>query len=69
LRRFSKPPTSLAHVLFGTSGGGYISAGYAYKHPDEVAGMVFVEVPAPFRNPPREIVEETDETPLEHRTR
>ena len=48
------------YVLVGTSGGGYISAGYAYKHPDEVAGMVFVEVPAPFRNPPRVIVEETD---------
>ena len=48
------------YVLVGTSGGGYITAGYAYEHPDEVAGMVFVEVPAPFRNPPREIVEETD---------
>ena len=48
------------YVLVGTSGGGYISAGYAYEHPDEVAGMVFVEVPGPFRNPPRVIVEETD---------
>lgn len=48
------------YVLVGTSGGGYISAGYAYENPDEVAGMVFVEVPAPFRNPPREIVEATD---------
>jgi len=48
------------YVLVGTSGGGYISAGYAYEHPDEVAGMVFVEVPAPFRDPPRAIVEETD---------
>ena len=48
------------YVLVGTSGGGYISAGYAYEHPDEVAGMVFVDVPAPFRNPPRVIVEETD---------
>ncbi len=48
------------YVLVGTSGGGYISAGYAYKHPDEVVGIVFVEVPAPFRNPPRVIVEETD---------
>ena len=48
------------YVLVGTSGGGFISAGYAYKHPDEVAGMVFVEVPAPFRNPPRVIVDETD---------
>jgi len=48
------------YVLVGTSGGGYISAGYAYEHPDEVAGMVFVEVPSPFRNPPQMIVEETD---------
>ena len=48
------------YVLVGTSGGGYISAGYAYEHPDEVAGMVFVDVGAPFRNPPQEIVEETD---------
>jgi pimeloyl-ACP methyl ester carboxylesterase len=48
------------YVLVGTSGGGYISAGYAYAHARQVAGMVFVEVPAPFRNPPRDIVEETD---------
>ena len=48
------------YVLVGTSGGGYISAGYAYEHPDEVAGMVFVDVGAPFRNPPRVLVEETD---------
>ena len=48
------------YVLVGTSGGGYITAGYAYAHPRHVAGIVFVEVPAPFRNPPREIVEETD---------
>ena len=47
------------YVLVGTSGGGYISAGYASEHPDDVAGIVFVEVPAPFRNPPRVIVEET----------
>ena len=33
------------YVLVGTSGGGYITAGYAYEHPDEVAGMVFVETP------------------------
>ena len=47
------------YVLVGTSGGGYISAGYAVEHPEQVAGMVFVEVPAPFLNPPPEIVEET----------
>jgi pimeloyl-ACP methyl ester carboxylesterase len=48
------------YVLVGTSGGGYITAGYSYANPRQVAGMVFVEVPAPFRNPPREIVEDTD---------
>jgi pimeloyl-ACP methyl ester carboxylesterase len=48
------------YVLVGTSGGGYITAGYASAHPKQVAGMVFVDTGAPFRNPPREIVEETD---------
>jgi pimeloyl-ACP methyl ester carboxylesterase len=47
------------YVLVGTSGGGYISAGYAVKHPRQVAGIVFVEVPAPFRNPPAPIVADT----------
>jgi alpha/beta hydrolase fold/WD40-like Beta Propeller Repeat len=47
------------YVLVGTSGGGYISAGYAVEHPEQMAGMVFVEVPAPFWNPPQEIVEAT----------
>jgi hypothetical protein len=48
------------YVLVGTSGGGFITAGYAYAHPDQVAGMVFVDTGAPLENPPREIVEETD---------
>jgi len=48
------------YVLVGTSGGGYITAGYAVQHRDQVAGMVFVEVPAPFKDPPQIIVEETD---------
>ena len=48
------------YVLVGTSGGGYITSGYAFAHPNEVAGMVFVDTGSPFRNPPREIVEETD---------
>ena len=48
------------YVLVGTSGGGYITAGYAYEHPDEIAGMVFVDAPPPFPNPPRDLVEATD---------
>jgi Alpha/beta hydrolase family len=48
------------YVLVGTSGGGYITAGYAFAHPRQVAGLLFVDTGAPFRNPPREIVELTD---------
>lgn len=48
------------YVLVGTSGGGYITAGYAVKHPDQVAGIVLVETASPFKNPPKEIVEATD---------
>ena len=32
-------------VLVGASGGGFIMAGFAARHPEQVAGMVFVEVP------------------------
>jgi pimeloyl-ACP methyl ester carboxylesterase len=46
-------------VLVGTSGGGYISADYAFAHPDQVAGMVFVDTASPFRDPPKEIVDAT----------
>ena len=47
------------YVLVGTSGGGYIVAGYAVAHPAQIAGMAFIDVPAPFRDPPPPIVEET----------
>ncbi len=32
-------------VLVGASGGGFLIGGFAARHPDEVAGMVFVETP------------------------
>lgn len=47
------------YVLVGTSGGGYIVAGYAFAHPTQIAGMAFIDVSAPFRDPPQPIVEET----------
>ena len=47
------------YVLVGTSGGGYITAGYAFAHPEQVTGMVFVDVPSPFRDPPAQIVRDT----------
>jgi pimeloyl-ACP methyl ester carboxylesterase len=33
------------YVLVGTSGGGYLMAGFAYAHPKDVVGMVFAETP------------------------
>ena len=48
------------YVLVGTSGGGYITAGYASAHPRQTAGLVFIDTAAPFLNPPKEIVEATD---------
>ena len=39
--------------------GGYIVAGYAFAHPTQIAGMAFIDVPTPFRDPPPPIVEET----------
>jgi len=47
------------YVLVGTSGGGYIVAGYAVAHPDEVAGMVLVDTAAPLGDPPAELIEAT----------
>jgi pimeloyl-ACP methyl ester carboxylesterase len=57
LLRVAEVPGPL--VLVGTSGGGYISAKFAVDHPKQTAGIVFVEVPSPFRNPPKPIVRDT----------
>jgi pimeloyl-ACP methyl ester carboxylesterase len=46
------------YVLVAASGGGYISSSFAALHPDEIAGMVFLDVAAPYPNPPPELVEE-----------
>ena len=46
------------YVLVGTSGGGFITAGYAYAHPDQVAGLVFVDTPGAVLPPSTEVVEE-----------
>jgi len=47
------------YVLVGTSGGGYITAGYAYRHADDIAGLVFIDTGSPFLNPPPPVVKET----------
>jgi pimeloyl-ACP methyl ester carboxylesterase len=50
------------YVLVGSSGGGYIVAGYAEEHPDQVVGMVLVDTAAPWliADPPPEVVKYTD---------
>jgi pimeloyl-ACP methyl ester carboxylesterase len=47
------------YVLVGTSGGGYITAGFAAEHPEDVAGIVLLDVFRPFTDPPPDLVEET----------
>jgi pimeloyl-ACP methyl ester carboxylesterase len=46
------------YVLVAGSGGGHIASSFARLHPEEIAGMVFLDVPAPYPNPPPELVEE-----------
>ena len=46
--------------MVGTSGGGYIAAGFAYRHRRDIAGMVLIDTAGPFQNPPKELVEATD---------
>ena len=47
------------YVLVAGSGGGFIASGFAQEHPDEIAGMVFLDVPMAFLDAPPEVVEET----------
>jgi hypothetical protein len=44
------------YVLVAASGGGFIASGFAADHRESVAGMVFVDVPGPFLDPPRDLV-------------
>lgn len=39
------------YVLVGTSGGGFITAGYALRHPRDVAGLVFIDTRVPVPQP------------------
>lgn len=48
------------YVLVGSSGGGYIAAGYALAHPRTTAGIVLFDTFAPDPHPPKEVIEETD---------
>lgn len=47
------------YVLVGTSGGGYISAGFATERPAEVAGIVLLDVLRPFTDPPSDLIADT----------
>ena len=47
------------YVLVAGSGGGFIASGFAQEHADDVAGMVFLDVPMAFLDAPPEVVEET----------
>lgn len=47
------------YVLVGTSGGGYISAGFAAQHRDQVAGLVLLDTSPPFPNPPPDLIADT----------
>ena len=48
------------YVLVGTSGGGFLMAGFAYAHPQDVKGMAFIETPRAIipEDAPPELLEE-----------
>lgn len=47
------------YVLVAGSGGGFIASGFAQRHAGDIAGVVFLDVPMAFLDPPPEVVEET----------
>lgn len=58
------------YVLVAGSGGGYIAASFAAQHREDIAGMVFVDVPRAYFDAPPEVVEATscdNPTNIEHR--
>ena len=46
------------YVLVAASGGGFIASTFARLHPEDVAGMVFVDVPRAFQDAPPELIED-----------
>jgi hypothetical protein len=60
------------YVLVGTSGGGYLMAGFAYKHAPDVLGIVLAETPhaiVPAESPPDLLAQLRCDAPanVEHR--
>jgi hypothetical protein len=47
------------YVVVGTSGGGYIAAGFAEERPDDVVGIVLLDTFRPFTDPPPDLIAET----------
>ncbi len=45
------------YVLVAASGGGFIATGFALERPEEIAGVVFAEVPKAYLDAPPDIVE------------
>jgi hypothetical protein len=45
------------YVLVAASSGGFIASGFSADHRDAIAGVVFVDVPGPFLDPPPDLVE------------
>ena len=42
-------------MLAGSSGGGYVAASFAAKHPREISGLLLIDSGAPFSNPPPDL--------------